>query len=241
MIMKNLFSVVLACLFLTVGMAQNKVINDQNAQVRNVKGFHGIRIANGIHLYLNQGNEEAVAVSASDPTYRDYIVTEVHNGILEIYLNKEHWNWWHDIDRKKLRAYVSCKVLDELKAASGARVEVDGSIKSDELKLDFSSGANFIGTVQVSKLKAGANSGAEAEISGSATNCTVEAGSGGSLKAYDLVTDICDASTSSGASLSITVNKELSASASSGGEIHYKGTGVIREISTGSGGEVSKR
>jgi len=239
--MKKLFSVVTACFFLTVALAQNKIINDQNAQVRNVRGFHSIHVANGIRLYLNQSNEEAVAVSASDPSYRNYIITEVHNGILEIYVDKERWNWWHNLDGKKLRAYVSCKVLDELKASSGARVEVDGSIKSDELNLDFSSGASFMGSVQVTKLKAGANSGAEAELSGSATNCRVEASSGGTLKAYDLATDICDASTSSGASLSITVNKELSASASSGGQVHYKGTGLIREISTGSGGQVSKR
>ena len=88
--------------FLTVLMlagftavAQNpKVINDANAQKRTVTSFHGIAIQSGIDLYLNQGGDEAVAVSASDRDVRDRIVTEVEDGILHIYLDdKWHWGW----------------------------------------------------------------------------------------------------------------------------------------------------
>jgi hypothetical protein len=239
--MKKLFLAISAFIFLSTVMAQSKVINDQNAQTRSVKDFHAIRVSNGIHLFLTQGNEEAVAVSATDPEYRDRIKTEVSNGVLKIYFDKTGWNSWKDMDRRKLRAYVSCKVLDELKGNSGAQVEVDGSIKSGELAMDFTSGANFKGDVRVTKLRMDQNSGAETNISGTAVTCTIEASSGSSFKGYDFSTDICDASTSSGADLRITVNKELSASASSGGQIHYKGNGVIKEINTSSGGEVSKR
>jgi hypothetical protein len=239
-IMKKLFFAITAFLFLSTAMAQNKVIEDKNAQVRPVKDFHAIKVSSGIHLYLSQGNEEAVAVSATDPEYRDRIITEVSNGVLKIYFDKKGWGS-DNHDRKRLRAYVSCKVLDELVGNSGAEVDVDGSIKSGELVMDFSSGSNFKGDVRVTKLKMQANSGSETNISGTAVNCIIDASSGSTFKGYDLATDNCDANTSSGADLRITVNKELSASASSGGQIHYKGNGVIRDISTSSGGEVSKR
>jgi len=238
--MKKILIAVASFLFASVAMAQQKVINDPNAQVRNVKDFHAIRVSNGIHLYLTQGNEEKVAVSATDPEYRDHIVTEVVNGVLRIYFDKNGHDW-DNYDKRKLRAYVSCKVLDELKGNSGSNVEVDGSIKSNELDMDFTSGASFNGNINVTKLTMQQNSGAETNISGTAVNCTIEASSGSSMKGYDLTTDNCDASTSSGANLRITVNKELVASASSGGQIHYRGNGVIREINTSSGGEVSKR
>jgi len=239
--MKKLFLAISALSLFSAAIAQSKVINDANAQVRPVKDFHAIRVSDGIHLYLTQGNEEAVAASATTAEYRDRIKTEVSNGILRIYFEKTGWNFWKDMDRRKLRAYVSCKVLDELKGSSGAQVEVDGSIKSGDLAMHFTSGSNFRGDVRVTKLKVEQNSGAETNISGTAVNCTIEASSGSSFKGYELATDICDASTSSGADLRVTVNKELSASASSGGQIHYKGSGVIRDITTGSGGEVSKR
>ena len=235
--MKRIALALLSCLVLSAAVAQ-KTFNDKNAQTRNVKGFHGIKISNGIHLYLSQGNEEAVAVSASRQEYIDKIKTEVDNGVLKIYY--DHDKLWNS-DGKDLRAYVSCKVLDLLKANSGAEVEVDGTIKSGTLSFDFSSGAHFDGRVESTTLKVDQNSGAEAKVSGIVTNFTIEASSGSTFKGYDLTTDQCDASTSSGASLKVTVNKELIASASSGGQIYFKGSGVIKDISTSSGGEVSKR
>jgi hypothetical protein len=238
--MKKCIFTIIALTYLVTAMTQSRVVNDKNAQVRNVKGFHAIRVSSGIHLFLTQGTEEAVAVSASEEKYRDHIATVVENGVLKIYFDDNSWHFWDD-DRKKLKAYVSCKMLDALSASSGSQVEVDGSLKSGELTMHFSSGANFSGSVAVSSLKVDQGSGAEANISGTASQLHVEASSGSSFKGYDLQTDLCDASSSSGASLHITVNKELSASAHSGGQIYYKGTGLIREISTGSGGEISRR
>jgi len=238
--MKKILLAVSTLLIISGCIAQQKVYNDPNAEVRIVKNFHAIRVSGGIHLYLTQGNEEALAVSASDPEYRARIKTEVTDGVLRIYSDRSAWDFWHDMDRMKLRAYVSFKMLDELRASSGSHVEVNGPVKSENLVLHFSSGANFRGSVQVSKLKVEQNSGAESEVSGSAVSCSIGASSGSSFNGFDLQTDICDASTSSGATLRVTVNKELSASASSGGEIHYKGTGLIKEISTGSGGAVTR-
>ena len=53
----------LAILAFTAGA--QKVVNDPNAEKREVKGFHAIEVGGGIDLYLSQGNE-AVAVSASE-------------------------------------------------------------------------------------------------------------------------------------------------------------------------------
>jgi hypothetical protein len=231
----------MCCFFvMTAALAQKKIVNDPNAEVRSVKSFHGIRVSSGIHLYLTQGDEEAVAVSASDRKNRDLIVTEVEDGVLNIYVEKNHWRFWDD-DWKNMKAYVSCKMIDELKASSGARVELNGSLHSGNLDMHFSSGSAFEGMVQVTDLKIEQGSGADTRISGSAASLTVESRSGSSLNGYDLETDQCNASCSSGGSVQITVKKELSASASSGGQIYYRGSGVIRDVSTSSGGEVSRR
>jgi hypothetical protein len=238
--MKIFSLTILGCSILFTAIAQNKIVNDPNAEVRTVKEFHAIRVSNGIHLYLTQGNEEAVAVSASERKFRDRIVTQVEDGVLKIYIETNHWNFWEE-DWKNLRAYVSCKVLDELKASSGARVDVDGSLHSGILAMHFSSGSGFDGNVEVTDLKINQGSGADTKISGKAANLEVESHSGSSLSGYDLETDQCNAICSSGGSVRITVKKELRASASSGGQIYYKGSGVIKDISTSSGGEISRR
>ena len=140
---KTIFAILAS--FLTLGaFAQAKVINDPNAEVRPIKGFHAIKVSTGIYLYLTQGNDEVVAVSAYDAEYRSRIKTVVDDGVLKIYYDNPSWKFW-DIGDHKLKVYVSCKMLDALKASSGSQVKVDGTIKSGDLNLDFSSGANFEG------------------------------------------------------------------------------------------------
>src|SRR5688572_23557347 len=93
----------------TTGIMAQTVINDKNAEARSLRGFHSIRVSNGIDLYLSPGTE-AVAVSASETKYRDKIKTEVVDGVLKISYEQEGGNiiW---TDRKSLRAYVSFKEL----------------------------------------------------------------------------------------------------------------------------------
>src|SRR3954469_22368694 len=88
-------------------------INDPNAQVRDVKGFHAIKISDAIDLYLSQSNDEVVVVSASDTKYRDQIKTVVEDGVLRISIDHEGWTWWKNSGKKKMKAYVSFKNLDK--------------------------------------------------------------------------------------------------------------------------------
>ena len=120
-------------------------------------------------------------------------------------------------------------------------VEVDGTIKSGNLAMSFSSGADFKGNVSVADLKVDEGSGAISTISGTATSLTVEASSGSAINASDLQSDKCEARASSGANVEVNVAKVLNASAHSGGQIYYKGSGLISNINTGSGGSVSRK
>jgi hypothetical protein len=239
--MKKIILAISSIFFLSAAIAQDKVVNDPNAQVRTVSSFHGIKVSTGIHLFLTQGNDEKVAVSADSKEHRDKIVTEVVNGVLKIYYDNNH-NWYgNDNDHKNLRAYVSCKMLDELRASSGSHVDVDGTIQSGTLVLDFSSGASFKGNVAAKDIHVDASSGSHSMISGTANEVKASTSSGSHIDASALSTDECDADASSGGHIEVKVNKSLSASASSGGHIDYTGDASIKSINTSSGGRVSKR
>jgi hypothetical protein len=237
--MKKLAFLLAACVSLTAAIAQNTVIKDPNAVARQVADFHAIHVSTGIHLYLVQGSMKGVAVSASEPEYRERIQTEVKNGVLHIYYDTDKWKWF-DLHGKELRVYVSCVTLDDLEASSGAKVEVDGMLKSDKFTMEFSSGAKFTGKVQASDLKVEQSSGAQTTISGTAGRLEASATSGSHLHGYDLVAGICDASANSGGGIEISVEKEMEVSAHSGGRIRYQGAGVIKEVHTSSGGSVSR-
>ncbi|HVU58140.1 MAG TPA: head GIN domain-containing protein [Puia sp.] len=238
--MQKIVFLLAACLTLTAVMGQNTVFHDPNAQLRQVTDFHAIHVSTGIRLYLTQGGEKAVAVSASQAEYRDRIQTEVKNGVLHIYYDTEKWKWF-DMHGKELKVYVSCVTIDGLEASSGAKVEVNGTLKSGTFTMGFSSGAKFDGKVEASDLKIDQNSGAQSTISGTAGHLQASATSGSHLHGYDLVAGNCEVKANSGGSIDISVEKEMEVSAHSGGRIRYQGAGVIKEVHTSSGGSVARR
>ena len=234
--MQKLFSLLILSGLMITASAQ-KTINDANAEKRNVSGFHAIEVSGGIDLYLSQG-EEAVAVSAAKTEYRDKIITEVKNGVLKI------WFEWKNglkfnFDNHKLKAYVSVKNLDGLRASGGSDVDVDGTIKTTKLDMGISGGSDFKGKIETDELKIEASGGSDVSISGKATKLSIDVSGGSDFSGYDLASDICNVEASGGSDVRVTVNKELSADASGGSDVYYKGSGLIRDLKT-SGSSIKK-
>lgn len=234
--MKKVFACCLVA-FLAIAAFSQKTINDPNAQKRTLSSFTGIEIGGGIDLYLSQG-EEAVAVSASEPKFRDKIKTEVKNGVLKIWYETDG-NFHMNTSNKKLRAYVSFKKLDDLKASGGSDVNVSGSIAVPKLSVNISGGSDFEGKVTIDELKIDASGGSDVDISGTAKNFTLEASGGSDFKGYELITDNSTIEASGGSDVHITVNKELNANSSGGSDVYYKGNGLIKNI-TGSSSNIKK-
>lgn len=238
--MKKLPILLTLLLFASVSFAQNTTIHDANAQVRNVGSFHAIEVSNGFHLILKQGNTDAVAVSASSTDLISKIKTEVSNGKLKIYFDHSMWKNWNS-KGKELKAYVTIKDIDELEANSGAEATTDGNISSSDMKITLSSGADFDGQVTASKLWVDQSSGSDMDIKGKVSYIEIKTSSGSDFKGYDLVSETCKADASSGSGIEITVNKDLQAEASSGGDVNYKGNASISQISNSSGGRIKKQ
>ena len=237
--MKKIVSSMFLLALAFCSFAQN-TINDPNAEKRNVSGFHAIEVGGGIDLYLSQG-AEAVAVSASEPKYRDKIKTEVVNGVLKIYFEYEKgvkisWN----SNNRKLKAYVAAKDLDGLSAGGGCDVVVNGLLKSAKLNLRVSGGSDFTGKVDIDELKATASGGSDINISGKARTLEVNASGGSDVDGYELTVEMCNADASGGSDITITATKELNVESSGGSDVHYKGSAVIRNIKSSGGGTVKK-
>lgn len=235
----------LIVLFLIVvslpSFAQNDaVINDVNVQKRTLnENFSSISVSDGVDLYLTQGNEESLAISASDPKYLERYKTEINNGVLKIYYDNKGINWTGN-GKRKLKAYLSFKGLKQLNASGGAYVIMKSMLTADKMEYTFTSGSRFTGEVNINKLDMAQNSGAVIEINGKAGKLKVDVSSGAMFKGYELSTDYCDAKATSGGSIRINVNKELNLKANSGGGVHYKGNGVIKDMNVNSGGIVKK-
>ncbi len=219
-----------------MGYSQGKVIYDPNVVKRPVESFQAITVLDGIDLYLSQGGEEVLAVSANEISHRDKIKTVVENGVLKIFLD-QGWNWKF----KKLRAYVSVKEIKKLRASGGSDIVVKDSLKCDQLHIVLSGGSDFSGRITANFLTVEQSGGSDANVSGNVVNAKIGVGGGSDFRGYGLIAEYAILQASGGSDASITVLKEMAATASGGGDVNYKGNPVVKYRSASGGGSISRR
>jgi len=232
---------VLALFTAAVGSkAQNQIVTDPNAELRPLKeSFHGIHVSNAIELVLTQGSEEGVAVSASRDEFRKKIKTSVEGGILKIWYENEG-KWWNT--NRKLKAYVSFKTLDQLRASGAAVVKVTGTMKVNELKMDFSGASDFVGTIEANQVDADVSGASYIRVSGGkVTKLTIDASGASGFKGYDFIADNCNVEASGASTVQVNISNELNASVSGASDVNYKGDGKIRNLKTSGASSVSRK
>jgi len=234
--MKKILMLLLGTVFVAGLHAQK--INDPNAEVRTAKNFHAINLSSAFDVFLTQGNEEAVAVSAAETKDREKIKVEVKSGVLYISYDAKGMKWGKG--NKKLKAYISIKQIDALTVSGACDVFISGTLKVPALSLNQSGASDVKGRIEVGKLKVDLSGASDVTVTGVATQLTIEASGASDFKGYDLITDICNAKASGASDVKITVNKELSAQASGASDVKYKGNGVIREIKSSGSSSVRK-
>jgi Putative auto-transporter adhesin, head GIN domain len=239
--MKKFLLIVMAAIVSGVSLAQ-KTINDANAEARTVGSFHAIRISNAFEVFITQGNEDAVAISASKQEYKDKIITKVENGVLVVRFenDKNFWKGWNG-DKTKLKAYISVKKLDKLEVSGACNVYFEDGISAEEFSINFSGASDLKGKVDVKKLTVDLSGASDITLSGNAANLNVEVSGASDFKGFDLVANYCEVKASGASSINITVNKELSANASGASSVRFKGEGLIRDIKTSGASNVTRK
>ena len=232
--MKRIFLALVLGFSLIGARAQNEknIVVDANAEVRSVSGFTAIEVSGAIDLFLSQGTEEGLAISASSDEIKQRIKTEIKGSTLHIYFDGKglRWKIWGN---HRMKAYVTFKTLKSLEASGACNVKATESIRQPELKLEVSGASDFTGEVIVSKLRIDASGASNLKLSGSADEVMLDASGACNVKAYDLKTDMCKIDASGASNVRITVNKELNAQASGSSTVFFKGAGLIRNISSG--------
>ena len=205
----------------------------QQSEIRSVSSFNGVKVAEGIDVYLKKGSKEEVKVEVTG-TKLSNVITEVSGGYLKIHMAEGNYR-----DRK-VQVYVTYLAINTLTASSGASAYHEGILKSDNLELRASSGGNIELKVESSSIEAGASSAGEIVLEGNAKTVELDASSGGEVDAYNLTSDKASAEASSGGDVKLSVTKELEARASSGGSIRYRGNPERSTTNASSGGSVKK-
>ncbi len=219
--------------------AQN-VVYDANAELRKVEKFNSVEVSGTVSLYISQGNETGVAVSAEDQKYNSKIRTDVSNGTLHISVDGGIWNGFSWTNRK-LKAYVSVIDLNRLQVSGASYATIAGTLKATNFKLDVFGASEVKGALQVKNLTLDASGASVLRLSGAAENANIEASGAVRVNAFELQVENGKFDVSGASHITISVNKELNANASGGATIQYRGSAVARSVNTNGGATIQKK
>lgn len=234
--MKLFFTVLFTCLFVTT--FGQVVINDKNAELRQVGPFNGIRVSGGFDVYLSQGKEHAVAVSGSEKRYTDNIKVEVENGILVVSYAGGSLTF---NEKRNLRAYISFKDLQSIEGSGACDIKIQDQIESNTLRVRLSGACEIKGNINIANLDVNLAGASTSKLEGRVDNVRIDASGASDLKNYNLVVSNCIAQLSGASDVKITVNNSLSVKASGASTLNYRGNPQKTEINTSGASSASQK
>jgi hypothetical protein len=237
--MKKSFIALLLFFYGCAGAQDNATIEDKNVRIRQVGNFNEIEVRGPFTVYFSEGKNFDLAVSASDKSVRDRIVTKVVNGILQISLGEQSWRGWQP--NLKLKVYISSPNLKKIQASGACEFIVHDVIKSPSLDMIFSGASDFKGRIEVEKLNVIFSGASDLTISGTANDAKITVSGASDFKGFSLKTENTEASSSGASSIQISANKSIKAIASGASDIAYKGNpSIISQKSSGASSIVKK-
>lgn len=224
-----LFSVALVLASIVQAQETIHTVKDANAERRKVGSFSSIQAEGGIDIYVTQGKETGVAVSASTDEYRESIVTEVRGNTLYIAFKYKNV-WGNRMANPKAKAYVSVEILESVNVSGACDLVVAGVLKSDDLKVILSGASNFKGEVQLNNCQFSMTGASDCRLTGKAERIKVQASGASSFKGYELNAGEADINASGASDVQMSISNSITVEASGASSVHYKGEPRLKGI-----------
>ena len=206
----------------------------QESETRSIGSFSGVKVTEGIDVYLKKGDKESVRVVVTGIALNN-VITEVSGSYLKVHMRDG--NYHGNVNAK---VYVTYVKVDKLSASSAGSLFSEGALEADDMEISASSAGSIEVTLKANSVDASVSSAGEIQLQGKTTSLDIDASSAGQIDAYDLEAQKVSAEASSAGSLKVTVTEDLKAHASSGGSIRYHGNPNKSITDSSSGGSVKK-
>jgi hypothetical protein len=204
-------------------------------ETRDISGFTGVHVSSGIDVYLSQGNSFEVRVEA-DENLQEVILTEVEGSSLVVKTDRVNIR-----NAKSKKVHVTLPELETLKISSAGDCVGQTPFDCEDLRISISSAGDLKLEVEADRIDLDISSSGDAELAGSADEFDVTLSSAGDLNAYDLIARKVDVNVSSAGDARVHATDEISATASSAGNIYYKGDARMVRSNSSSAGSISHR
>jgi len=202
---------------------------------REISGFTAVLISSGIDVYLSEGDDFEVRVEA-DENLLEVIETKLNGSMLEVGTDNVNIR-----NAKSKKVHISLPELSALRISSAGDCKGQTLFHCDNLDLSVSSAGDLSLEVEASRIDLDISSSGDVSLAGQAEEFDVSLSSAGDLHAFDLQAGRVKVSVSSAGDARVNASEEISMSASSAGNIYYKGEAKVIRSSTSSAGDIVKK
>jgi len=199
-----------------------------------IENFNKLEVSGNIRLTLIRGDLPGLTITG-DENLIPLLTSDLRKGTLKINSPRSSRR------QRQIEAELYYVSFDELSTSGGSRVNSTDTITADMFQLSVLSGSFCDLVIVAEKLDIKALAGSHADIAGKVGQVIIESVAGAQVQANNLEAVKANIKTSAGASVSIHVLEDLDASASSGSLIRYSGNPGLKNVSSSSGGSVSKQ
>jgi len=236
--MKN-FLIVIATLAAALALKPAAAASqgELTTETRAVSGFHRIDVAGEFDVTLVQGSTESVSIEAPASVV-SRVVTEVHNGTLEISVRSDRglWNWLSGRGLSKpVRVTINLRELDRIEGAGAFTLDAD-TLKVNELRLDVAGACKLrIRDLQAKRIVLDGSGTIKAQIGGAVARQDVDISGAAAYDAAQLVSDEAAVEVSGAGKAVVHAKNSLSVDISGAGVVEYIGEPKLRQTISGIG------
>jgi hypothetical protein len=207
--------------------------SSQDPVSRPLDHFTGIVVKNGVLVQLVKSDKETAEIRVQEIETSD-VITEISGGVLTIRYQAPI------LSKPKVMVKLYYKELLNISASGQSEISSTSLMKQESLEVDLESGAKAYLDLDVNLLKSKVSEGAVISAEGYAVEQDAYATTGATLSLFDLESDEITVKVTANGKAKLYAEKSLTAEASTGGYVSYKGNPGVKTFSTSIGGKIEK-
>lgn len=229
---KRKFEILLTMITLLISLP---LFAQTSSESRSLETFNAVRVANSIEAELVKGDVNQIEITASgiDP---DRIETRISNRILSVQVKGSN------IGSSSIKAKITyINDIDELSAATSARIFVKDVLNSNQVKLSAATSSYIEAKVNAQKLTLDASTKAKIFVVGTAENLDLNVFTDAEIDGTDLEVETAQIRGNTAGRANFTVNKSIEGRAATAAKIYYEGDPSLIDVRTNTGGAIERK
>ncbi len=205
---------------------------------RSTSDYDVIKLKGSLDVSLVSGTEGKLSIEG-ESNLIEYIVTEVEDDALKIYVKKGYY--LKQSRGKKLVVTVPFKDLNRVTLSGSGDIYSDDIIKATDFKTGVSGSGDVKLVVDAQNTEGYVTGSGDLELSGTSEVFDCKVTGSGDIEAYSLKANKVVASVTGSGDLQVTANSSIKARITGSGDIMYRGNPEIEDKKVSGSGDITKQ